>query len=152
VSKGAVLMLAGLVAVLALIAGGCGGGGSDTTSLTKAQFVKKVDALCEEREKERTNKVSAIASGLKPGQRLSNAQQTKMVETIIFPSYAKMIENVESFEAPTGDEAKVSEIVKAMEKAQNKVEADPRQAVFSVVMFEEANGLATKYGLKHCII
>lgn len=151
-SKGAVLALAGLVAVLALIAGGCGGGGGDTTSLTKAQFVKKVDALCEEREKERSNKVSAAVSGLKPGARLSNAQQTKMVETIIFPSYAKMIENVESVEAPAGDEAKINEIIKAMEKAQNKVEADPRQAVFSVVMFEEANGLATKYGLKHCII
>lgn len=145
-------MLAGLVAALAAIVGGCGGGSDSTTTVTKAQFVKKVDALCEEREKERTNKVSAIASSLKPNEKLSNDRQTKMVETIIFPSYAKMIENVESVEAPKGDEAEINEIIKSMEKAQKKVEADPRQAVFSVVMFEEANGLATKYGLKHCII
>lgn len=151
-SKGAVLGLAGLVAVLALIAGGCGSGSDSTTTVTKAQFVKKVDALCEEREKERSDKVNAIASSLKSGEKLSNGQQTKMVETIIFPSYAKMIQNVESIDPPAGDEAKINEIIKAMEKAQNKVEADPRQAVFSVVMFEEANGLATKYGLKHCII
>lgn len=151
-SKGAVLGLAGLVALLALVAGGCGSSSDSTTTVTKAQFVKQVDALCEEREKERSNKVAAIASSLKPGEKLSNGQQTKMVETIIFPSYAKMIENVESVEPPAGDEAKINEIIKAMEKAQNKVEADPRQAVFSVVMFEEADGLATKYGLKHCII
>ncbi len=143
-------MLAGLIAAVAVVAGGCGSGGDSTSSLTKAQFVKKVDALCEEREKERTAKVSAIASSLKPGEKLSNAQQTKMVESIIFPSYAKMIENVESLEPPEGDQAKVNEIVQAMEKAQKKVEADPRQAVFSVVMFEEANGLAKKYGLVHC--
>lgn len=145
-------MLAGVIAALAMVAGGCGGGSDSTTALTKAQFVKKVDALCEEREKERTAKVSAIASSLKPGERLSNARQTKMVESIIFPSYAKMIENVESLEAPEGDQAEINEIIKAMEKAQNKVEADPRQAVFSVVMFEEANSLAKKYGLLHCII
>lgn len=151
-SKGAFLALAGLIAALALVAGGCGSGGSSTTAVTKAQFVKKVDALCEEREKERSAKVSAIISKLKPSEKLSNTQQTKMVETIIFPSYAKMIENVESLEAPAGDQAEINKIIKAMEKAQNKVEADPRQAVFSVVMFEEANGLATKYGLKHCII
>jgi hypothetical protein len=153
VSKGAVLALAGLIAALAVVVGGCGSGGdSTTTTLTKAQFVKQVDALCEEREKERTDKVSAIASTLKPGQKLSNTKQTEMVESIIFPSYAKMIENVESLEAPEGDQAEINEIIKAMEKAQNKVEADPRQAVFSVVMFEEANGLAKKYGLQHCII
>lgn len=145
-------MLAGVIAALAVVVGGCGGGGDSTTTLTKAQFVKKVDALCEEREKERTNKVSAIVSTLKPNERLSNTRQTKMVEEIIFPSYDAMIKNVKSLEPPAGDEAKVNEIIKAMEKAQKKVEADPRQAVFSVVMFEEANGLATKYGLKHCVI
>jgi hypothetical protein len=75
-----------------------------------------------------------------------------LIETIIFPSYAKMIENVESLNPPAGDQAKINELIKAMEKAQKKVEADPRQAVFSVVMFEEANGLAKKYGLTHCII
>ncbi len=151
-SKGAVVALAGLIAALAVVLGGCGGGGDSTTTVTKAQFVKKVDALCLEREKERADKVNAIASSLKPNEKLSNTRQTKMVETIIFPSYAKMIENVESLEPPAGDEAEITQIVKAMEKAQKKVEADPRQAVFSVVMFEEANQLAAKYGLKHCII
>lgn len=151
-SKGAVLALAGLIAAFALVAGGCGGGGDSTTALTKVQFVKKVDALCEEREKERGAKVNAIISNLKPNERLSTARQTKMVETIIFPSYNAIIEDVKSLEAPAGDQAEINEIIKAMEKAQEKVEADPRQAVFSVVMFEEANKLATKYGLKHCII
>jgi hypothetical protein len=152
VSKAVVLALVGVIAATALAVAGCGGGGDSTTALTKAQFVKRVDALCEEREKERTDKVNAIAATLKPGQRLSNARQTEMVKTIIFPNYAKMIENVESLEPPKGDEAEIAAIVKAMKKAQKKVEADPRQAVFSVVMFEEADELATKYGLKHCII
>jgi hypothetical protein len=151
VSKGTVLALAGFIAALAVVLGGCGGGDS-TTTVTKAQFVKKVDALCLEREKERADEVNALVSKLKPNEKLSNARQTKMVETIIFPSYAKMIENVKSLEPPEGDEAEINKIIKAMEKAQKKVEADPRQAVFSVVMFEEANQLATKYGLKHCII
>lgn len=152
-SKGAVFAFVGMVAALALFAAGCGSGGSDSTvAVTKAQFIKKVDALCEEREKERSNKVNAEAATLKPGENLSDARQTRMVETIIFPSYAKMIENVESVEPPKGDEAEINELIKAMEKAQQKVEADPRQAVFSVVMFEEANELATKYGLKHCLI
>jgi len=152
VSKGAFLALVGMVAALALAAAGCGSGGDSTTTVTKAQFVKQVNALCLEREKERSEAVQNIVKSLKPGAQLSDARQTKMVTAIIVPNYEKMIANVKSLDAPEGDQAEVEKILKAMEEALKKVEADPRQAVFSVVMFEEANGLATKYGLKSCII
>ncbi|MGN6217440.1 MAG: hypothetical protein ACTHN7_10880 [Solirubrobacterales bacterium] len=152
-SKGALLALAGTIAAIALVGGGCGGGGGDSTSaVTKVQYVNKVDALCEEREKERSQKFNAVASKLKPGEVLSHAKQARMIETIIFPSYEKMIKNVKSLEAPAGDEAEIEELIKAMEKAQKKLEADPRQAVTSTVMFEEADALARKYGLEHCVI
>lgn len=151
-SKGAFVALVGMVAALALIAAGCGSGGDSTTTVTKAQFVKQVNALCLEREKERADAVQSIISGLKPGEELSDARQAKMVTAIIVPSYTKMIANVKSLDAPEGDQAEIEKILKAMEQALKKVEADPRQAVFSVVMFEEANGLATKYGLKSCVI
>lgn len=151
-SKGAFLALVGTALALVLAAVGCGGGGDSTTTVTKAQFVKQVNALCLEREKERLNAVQSIISGLKPGAQLSDSRQAKMVTTIIVPSYTKMIANVKSLEAPEGDNAEIEKIVKAMEQALKKVEADPRQAVFSVVMFEQANGLATKYGLKSCVI
>lgn len=151
-SKGAWLVLAAVVAAFALVGVGCGSGGGTTSAVTKAQYVNKVDALCEQREEERAKGFEAVASKLKKGEILTNAKQARMVETIVIPSYEKMIENVKSLEAPEGGEAEIEELVKAMEKAQKKVEADPRQAVSSVIMFEEANGLATKFGLKHCVI
>ncbi|MGN6663616.1 MAG: hypothetical protein ACTHK6_05350 [Solirubrobacterales bacterium] len=150
--KGTWLALAGVVAAFALMGVGCGSGGNSTSSVTKVQYVNKVDGLCEEREEERSKNIEAVVNKLKHGEILTNKKQQRMIETIIIPSYGKMIENVKSLEAPEGAEAETEELIKAMEKAQKKVEADPRQAVSSVIMFEEANGLATKFGLKHCVI
>jgi hypothetical protein len=154
VGKGAFWSILGASVALMLVMG-CGSSGDDSTataSLTKAQFVQRGNALCKEREDERAQAVQAEIKTLKPGEQFSDAQQTKLVGKIIVPSYEKMITNVKGLGAPKGDEAKVEEILSAMEKALKDLKADPEKAVFSTVMFEDANELTTKYGLTTCVI
>jgi ribosome-binding factor A len=153
VRKGAFWSLVGVSAVLGLFAMGCGGGSDDSTAtFTKAQFVQKGNALCKKREEERAEQVQVEVAKLKPGGEFSDAKQTKMVVTIIEPSYEKIIADVKSLGSPDGQSAEVAKIVKSMEDALKKLEAKPEEAVFNTLMFEEANKLATEYGLSSCVI
>lgn len=150
VRKRGVFLIA--LAALAALVVGCGDGDETTTaSLTKPQFLTQGNALCKELETKRSNEVNDIIAGLKPGEKLSDARQTQMVETIIIPNYEEAIDGLEELGAPEGDEAKVEELIKAMEKTQKTLEEDPEEAIFNVLMFEEPNKLAQSYGLNSCV-
>ncbi len=55
-------------------------------------------------------------------------------------------------ELPEGDEQQVEDIVKAMEKSVENVEAKPLVALRNTTQFAEANELAKKYGLDDCAL
>ena len=133
-----------------LIFGGCGSGDETTTSLTKPQFVKRANELCKARQEDRNQEIEEVTSTLKPGEGFSDAEQTKLVQTLIIPSYEKTISDLKKLEPPAGDEAEVEKIITSMESTQKKLEADPEEAVFTTVMFEPPNKLVRSYGLSNC--
>lgn len=151
--RGAVLGVV-FVCVFGLLAAGCGSGGEDSTAspLTKAQFVKQADAICDKREKEKNVAILAYVEekNLNPARKLSQEDQETVVKDLGAPPLAAMIEELDALGAPSGDEEQVDAIVEAFEVALEEAEADPASVVPGSDPFDEADELAGKYGLEEC--
>jgi len=145
--------LAVLVALAALVAG-CGGG-SDTTdsatvTLTKTEFVKQGDAICEEASED--NQAEAEEFAKDNGfdlEKASKEQLEEAVGAVLVPSLEKQAEELEALGAPKGDEKQVEEIVVALEDATGEIEDDP-SLIFKAKTLQKANQLAEAYGFKVC--
>ena len=140
------LVIVGLLLV-GLLAGvtGCGGGSSTSASLTKKQYLKKAQEICEEGEKEQ---LELAAKYLKknPG-----AEEEDMVLPAAIPPLQKQIERIKALPAPEGDEAKIEAFVKASEQALKEGEANPQELLSSTSNpFDKANKLGEKYGFTNC--
>lgn len=144
-------MLPALLAVIVLTIAGCGGGDETTTSLTRAQFVKQGNAICEQQEKRRETIIREAIKGQDQTKLLPQAQREEVVvETV--PPYEAMAKEIGELGAPEGDAEEVEKIVEEMEKAANSVRSDPATALESTSQFEEANNFTTRYGLTACAI
>jgi len=152
-SKRLVALFAAL-AVLALIVAGCGssGGSTETTSsLTKAEFVKKGNAICakgnEEIEEgfEEFRKEQGFSKKKEP----SKAQLEEAVETVVIPKIRKEIESIRAL-GPPDEEAEA--VVDAAEEALEKGEENPSLLTQeeSKSPFAKVNKLSREYGLTKC--
>jgi hypothetical protein len=145
--------LAVLVA-LAAIAAGCGGGDDTTDSaavtLTKAEFIKQGDAICEEANE--ANQAEAEEFAKENGFELEKASKEQLEEAVgevLAPSLNKQAEELGALGAPKGDEKKVEEIVVAVEGAADEIEGNPN-LVFTGKALKKPNQLAEAYGFKVC--
>jgi uncharacterized protein YcfL len=143
-------MLLALAALAALMLVGCGGG-DETTSLTRAQFVKQANAICKAQEERRENIIRKAIAGQDQTKLLPLAQREEIVIETVAP-YESMAEEMSSLATPEGDEPKVEKIIQEMEKAAKSVRSDPATALGSTSQFQEANNLTTRYGLTECAI
>jgi hypothetical protein len=142
-----------LVALAALIAG-CGGGDettdSATATLTKVEFIKQGDVICEEANKE--NQAAAEEFAEENGFELEKANKEQLEETVaevLGPSLKNQVEELDALGAPKGDEKKVEEITVAVEDAAEEIEDDPSLA-FKGETLKKPNQLAEAYGFKVC--
>lgn len=139
----------GIAAVaFALVASGCGGGGSD--SLTKAEFAKKADEICRRGESERGEVVKA-ASQKFSGKKVTAADQEQLILEAL-PSYEKATQKIKELGTPEGGEKEAEALVKAMEEAAENVKADPGTATTGNVPFKKADALAEEIGAKGCVV
>jgi hypothetical protein len=140
----------------ALIAAGCGSSDNNesttTAALTKAEFLKKGNAICAKGNKELNKKFAAYDKTLKRGQEPSDAQKKELAETILFPTIRKEISGVGALPAPEGEEEKVEEIVDTAQEALEKAEEDPVAFVSEEEspVFAKADKLTREYGLTAC--
>ena len=148
--KGAILALIGALAAMVVV--GCGGGGGDTTALSKGEFIKQANAVCKAGENERTEIFAEAQKEIKPGDTFSKKDQAELVRTVAVEPYEKMTKGIEELGAPEGDEKQVEELLEAMKKATQKAEADPAQAIQTIIPFAEANKAADEYGLSDCVV
>lgn len=135
------------LAVLVAVSG-CGGGG-DSTSVTKAQYVKQVDAICKKEEEKRFGELMAKGQKLEEeakGKAISAKQKEDALVSLL-PSYEKMVDHLRSLDVPAGDEEKLEAVYDAMDEAGEKMRANPGTALVSEVAFSEANKLTKAYGL-----
>lgn len=147
--KGSLVALLGFL-VAALLVAGCGGD-DETSSLTKAEFVKQANAICKEGRAEREDLFKTFTEEIKSG-KATREDQESLVTVVLKPPYEKTIESLKGLGAPEGDEKQVEAIIAAMEKGLEKAEDNPLVSLRTNIQFAEANSLAAKYGLKDCYV
>lgn len=163
-SKRAILLFAGVLAIAA-VAAGCGGSDDDSTNagtggstnsdsttaaLTKAEFIKKGDAICEKENESIEGEADDFAKEnnidtSKPTQK----QKEEVIVAVIVPSLHAQSEEIAELGAPSGDEEKVEAIIVALEDGTAEVEDDP-SLVFEGEPLKEASRLAKAYGFEVC--
>lgn len=164
-SKRLIALLLGVLAI-ALVAG-CGSSGDDTSSagsetsesnasgssLTKAEFIKQADAICEEGNKAVNAEAEEFAEENEIDiEKPTTAQQEEVVSDVVAPAIHEQAEKIDELGAPSGEEDEVAAIVAAVESGADEAEATPDVIVAGkgAGPFEEANELAGAYGLKVC--
>ncbi len=137
-----------LLAAGMLVLFGCGGDSSDS-SLNRAEFTKKVNQLCKEEDKERTQAKAATQKelGLEPGEIANSAQHQQIVEATAGP-YEEVTEQIQEL-SPADLEDKTEPLIEAREQVAEVVRST-RPTSASLVAIKKANGLAAQNGLDEC--
>jgi hypothetical protein len=117
-----------------------------------AEFIKQGNAICVKAEKTKGEVLAAAAKLVKPGTKLSQSQQNKLVVDVALPPYKKMTQELGALETPQGEEAQVDAIVSEFEASIKEVEADPTTGAATNATLAKANKLAAGFGLTSCRI
>src|SRR5689334_4329581 len=120
-----------IVLLSGFAAAGCGGGGSSTTgetteastSISRAEFVAKGNAVCAAGDRVQEAKVKAFlkAQGLKENEEPSKAQLVEATETVFVPSVQSQIDGLNAIGLPTGEEQRVSSTLEAAQEALDRI-------------------------------
>lgn len=135
--------------VLALAVAGCGGGG-DETALTKAQFVKQADAICEKADNARYKELARAIKGVSSPQGLPPEKEDSILVAGLEP-VQKQAEELRELGAPEGDEEQIERYLDELEEAVKEAEAGTIVALEKRKnAFTESDELAEEYGFKVC--
>jgi hypothetical protein len=130
---------------------GCGGGEDDTTTmLTKAQFIKRADKICEQTDK--TQKAAFKVYAEKHPNARSKGAAEKAALLIGLPPVGAEAKELADLPTPAGDGEKIKAIVEGIEKALKAGEADPSRLFGKGSTFASVNKLAREYGFKACAL
>lgn len=139
------------VIALAVLAAGCGGGGTTTAEPTtpgRTEFAAAADAICKGIQTTYTERLSALEKELSPGQKFSTAETNLKIAV---PPLNAAVAELKELGAPIGVEQKVAAIVAALEDATKGLEAKPASELSGPKSpFAEFQQLTAAYGLQHC--
>jgi len=141
---------------LALIAAGCGSSDDstdtveETVTLSKTEFIKQGDQICERAEKESETEAEEFAEENDfELEKASEEQLEEAIGEVLVPALDRQVEEIKALGAPEGDEEQVEAITAALEDASADVADDPSQA-FEGEPLEKASKLAKEYGFEVC--
>jgi hypothetical protein len=124
---------------------GCGNSSSEAASLTKAQFIKRGEAICNEAELEQLKGANAYASK-HPG-----AEEEDLVVPVILPPIEKELEGLEALGVPKGDEEAVQKFLTSLEAAVKQSRESPGDLFAAETdPFTKPDKLAEEYGFDVC--
>lgn len=154
--RGWLAVLAGVLA-LALVAAGCGGGGggSDTAvaeaSITKADYVKKAEAVCKKGEEELQADFATFLKEKENVKKATEADYAELLEKVVAPNITTEVEELGELDVPQGDASQIEAMLKARVDSIAIAESNPKAMVAkSEEVFGQASKLAREYGLKAC--
>jgi hypothetical protein len=153
-----VTLTAGLLLAGALLLAGCGSSGSSSTATTidKATFIRRANAICEKTHEAYLDK--GFAALAKVEKELPNAtaldRELAVTERIYLPTYRKEMAELRALGAPPGDAKKINNFINTFESVLDEWEEDPRtfheeQANFSHP-YAKAFDFAERYGIRPC--
>jgi len=131
---------------LALISCGCGGGSSSAAHNDKAIFLKKADAICASGNR-KLKTANERAFGNQPA---TQTEIERFVLRTIVPVVRAQVEQIKALPVPSGDQAVVSEMLDAAQSDVEQAKKDPALLAQGKPVFEDANELASGYGLTVC--
>ena len=148
-SKRLIALLAGVMAI-AIVAAGCGG--SDSDSLSKAEYIKQGDALCKKGSGEIEKEVETYAreNNISLKSEPSEEQLEAISEDVVIPAVQSQLDGLKDLGTPSEDEAKSNEVLDALEAGIEKGEEDPGAFVEGKGTLGKANELAEEFGFKVC--
>lgn len=136
-------------------ASGEGDGGAaapvGTSNLTKAQYVKRVNALCKRNEKKQSEAVLAYREENPETLEEGGGGFEGSLQEVYLPMKEEELEELRAIGAPVGDEDKVEAFLTAFEdfvRAAKDLEGAPSGAVNRLAI--RAGKLAVNYGLREC--
>jgi len=140
------------VFVVALVLAGCGGGGdSGEASISKEQFIAKMDAICKRGNNRSEVAFASVLKAIGRGEKPSQAEYEKAVGAVLVPSVKREIEEIKRLDVPSGDEDEIDEILDALEEGVETAERNPQAVVVSSdAVYGIASRLAGEYGLEVC--
>jgi hypothetical protein len=156
----------GAVALIALA--GCGGSSQgssgdqvsvEASSLSKAEFIEESDKICKELQRQYRQEFEAKAQDVSEElskapqgaqEKLATEAQATLVDDILAPSYERLVDQIGSLGAPSGDEEQVTAILRSIQLTIDELRAEPTKIADNLTPFEKASRLATAYGLDGC--
>lgn len=150
--RGSIALVVAVVAA-ALTVAGCGSGGdsSSTGSVSKTEFIAKADAICKKGTERMQSGIFAALKNPRNLTKMSDAEQEKIVATVMVPSVSREVKELRALGIPDGDEEKVDAIVAALEEGIETAERDPQIVIKSSdVVFGISSRIAGEYGLEAC--
>jgi hypothetical protein len=132
------LLLAATIGLGAL--SGCGG----DDSISKADFVKKANAICRKGDAD----LQKATSGL--GQNSSKDEVVSAIKDKVVPNIQGQIDDIRGLGFPKADKDKLDGILDDAESVLGKVKDDPEGMMNSSDPFASINKSFVAYGLKDC--
>jgi hypothetical protein len=136
-----------LLAVAMLALAGCGGddeGSGSGEPLTKAEFLEQGNAVCAEGNE------AIEAAGADLNQNSPPEEIEAFASETLVPEIQGQIDGLRDLSPPEGDEDQVEAIIDAAQEANDQLEEDPSLVTSNEDPFNEANDLASEYGLEEC--
>jgi hypothetical protein len=144
VIKAAVFTVA-LFAFGVVLISGCGG--SDEETITKAEYVRKGNAICGKWQQARGEMFQKVNQELKPP--VTQKEKEDVVLRLLAP-YGTATEDLAEVPLPDGAEEEAEAVVTAMEDGLAQAKANPGTLISSNVPFAKSNELAEDFGLTEC--
>jgi hypothetical protein len=152
-NKRLIAVIAGALAI-ALVVVGCGGGSDDEAPpISKAELIKKGDAICEKGGGKAQTKLNSYVKENKiaKGQEPTDAQFTEISEDILVPAIEVQIDEIRALGAPDGDEEQVEEMLDVLQEGIEGAEDDPVKAVKETSrLLAKGDKLLQEYGFEVC--
>jgi hypothetical protein len=135
------------VLAVALVAAGCGGDSTSSTTsvpaLSKGDFVAQANAICVKGNK------ATDSAGATLGNSPSQAQMSDVVTSTIVPAIQDQIDAIKALGPPSGDETTVSSMLALAQTDVDKLKGNPA-LLTDPTLFADFGKVAHPYGLTSC--
>lgn len=142
---------------LALAVAGCGGGDElSTSSISKAAFIKEVDAICSKGNErvEADFTVYAKKTNFTPdkiNKKVSEAEAAELATTVLLPAVRQEAAAIRKLSVPSGDQERIEAMLDAIDEGIETTEKIPKAVLEETsVGFGVASRLAKEYGFQVC--
>lgn len=141
----------GVLLVLVALMVGCGSSSTTATSeapLTKAEFIRQGDEICQAGNKASTTEIKQFAKENGFGPEPNQAQFEEAVTEVLVPNLKRQTDELDELAPPAKDEEKIEALIASLRETITKMEKNPSSLEENVLA--EPIRLENAYGFKVC--